>query len=281
MAIYAIGDVQGCFDELMALLDKINFDTRNDQLWFAGDLVNRGPKSLQTLRFVKDLGDAAVTVLGNHDLHMIAIAQGLREQTCKDNISDVLNAPDRNELFNWVRKLSLLHHDERLGYTMVHAGLPPQWDLAMAQSCAAEVEAVLQADDYPLFISQMYGDEPDCWPVDLSGVDRWRFIINSFTRLRFCDAEGRLVLSEKGAPGSQAKGIFPWFDVPGRRSAEMKIIFGHWSTLGQHGQLDQHGLYALDTGCIWGGSLTAMRLDCKKPEWVNIQCKAQCDFSEK
>jgi len=277
MAIYAIGDVQGCFDELMALLEKINFDACNDQLWFAGDLVNRGPKSLQTLRFVKGLGDAAVTVLGNHDLHMMAIAQGLREQTCKDNISDVLNAPDRDELFNWVRARPLLHHDERLGYTMVHAGLPPQWDLATAQSCAAEVETVLRSDDYQLFISQMYGDEPDCWPVDLSGVDRWRFIVNSFTRLRFCDAEGRLVLSEKGAPGSQPNGIFPWFDVPGRRSVDMKIIFGHWSTLGQH---SQQGLYALDTGCVWGGTLTAMRLDRSELEWMNVQCKAQCSFTD-
>ena len=271
MATYAIGDIQGCLTSLQALLAKIDFDPERDCLWLVGDLVNRGPQSLETLRFVRELGDAAVMVLGNHDLHMLAIAQGLRPQTRSDNLDDVLTAPDRQELFEWMRHQPLLHHDAGLGFTMVHAGLSPHWDLAEARQCAAEVEAVLRSDDYQSFITQMYGDEPDRWSADGGGVERWRYIINCFTRLRFCDPDGRLVLKEKGAPQQQPT-LIPWFKVPGRRSASERIVFGHWSTLGMyHGD----GVYCLDSGCVWGGSMTALRLD-DEPEWISVPCTAAC-----
>ena len=271
MATYAIGDIQGCLSPLRALLDKISFDPRHDRLWLVGDLVNRGPQSLETLRLVRELGDAVITVLGNHDLHMMAIAQGLRRQSKKDNLDDVLHAPDRDELFEWMRQRPLLHHDSRLGFTMVHAGFSPHWDLAEAQRCAVEVEAVLRADDYQHFIAMMYGDEPDRWSSDVSGVERWRYIINCFTRLRYCDADGRLVLKEKGAP-SQQGALIPWFKVPGRRSAGLRIVFGHWSTLGAH---HEDGVYCLDGGCVWGGSMTALRLQ-DEPEWISVPCPAAC-----
>lgn len=257
MAVYAIGDIQGCLQDLFALLEEINFHAAKDQIWFTGDLINRGPESLETLRFVKGLGDSAVTVLGNHDLHLLAVAEGLSPVKGNDTLEEILQAPDRDELLHWLRQQPLLHHDAELGFTMVHAGLPPQWDLAQAQACAAEAEAVLRSDDYKEFFAHMYGNEPACWDDNLSGWDRIRFIVNAFTRLRYCSAEGVLDFHAKGEPGTQAEGIMPWFEVPGRRSVDAEIIFGHWSTLGLY---RQHGITSLDTGCLWGGLLTAMHL---------------------
>lgn len=267
MAVYAIGDIQGCFDELQALLDKIGFDPAHDRLWFTGDLVNRGPKSLETLRFVKALGDRAITVLGNHDLHLLAVVYGLKDDTAED-IGDVLTAPDRDELTDWLRRRPLLHHDAELGYTLIHAGLPPSWDLAKAQALAAEVEAVLRGPDCHAFLKHMYGNEPTQWSDDLTGWERLRFITNCFTRLRFCDNEGRLALKEKGPPGSQPAPYRPWFTVPNRASAGINIVFGHWSTLGP---CAEPNVFPLDTGCLWGGHLTALRLDGKRKRFT-LKC---------
>ncbi len=269
MAIYAIGDVQGCFDELQVLLETVKFDVGRDTLWFAGDLVNRGPKSLEVLRFVKSLGDRAVTVLGNHDLHLLAVAQGHERYHRKDTFDDVLAAADRAEIVDWLRNRPLLHHDAALGLTLVHAGLPPQWDLTLAMACAAEVEAVLEGSDYSAYLEHMYGNEPGRWSENLTGQNRLRFITNCFTRLRFCDAQGNLALEEKGPPGSASAPYLPWFAVPGRRSANLDIVFGHWSTLGTR---NDRGIYPLDTGCLWGGSLTALRLDSEPREWFSTSC---------
>lgn len=257
MAVYAIGDVQGCYEELVGLLEQIHFNPAKDQLWFTGDLVNRGPESLKVLRFVRGLGSAAITVLGNHDLHMLALAEGCAPQHRSDTLESVLTAPDREELLDWVRHQPLLHHDENLHFTLVHAGLPPQWDLVLAQQCAAEVESVLQGGQYRDFLANMYGNEPDIWDENLDGWDRLRFITNCFSRLRYCDSAGRLCLKSKGEPGTQPEGYMPWYEVPGRKSRDKRIIFGHWSTLGLY---RDSGVYSLDTGCLWGGLLTAMHL---------------------
>lgn len=256
MALYAIGDVQGCFAELELLLRKIRFDPSVDRLWFTGDLVNRGPDSLATLRFIKALGPSAAAVLGNHDLHLLAVAYGASRTKHKDTFHDVLAAPDRQELLDWLRGLPLCHHDGR--YTLIHAGLPPQWTVDSAQAQAREVQAILSGSGCAGFFREMYGDRPDRWSERLSGWDRVRFTVNCLTRLRYCDAEGRLEFKRKGPPGSQPKGLFPWFDVPGRKSLGSEIVFGHWSTLGFRAV---NGCYALDTGCLWGGELTALRLD--------------------
>lgn len=271
MAIYAIGDIQACFDELMQLLEVLHFDADRDRLWFTGDLVNRGTQSLEVLRFVKSLGDKAVVVLGNHDLHLLAVAGRSAPLRPKDSFMDVLGAYDRNTLLDWLRHRPLLHHDARLGYTLIHAGLPPQWDLAAARACAEEAEQVLRGADANAFFQQMYGDQPRQWRADLAGAERLRFIINCFTRLRYCDAEGRLALRYKGAPGTQAADVMPWFQVPGRKSAGTKIIFGHWSTLGRY---QGEGIYNLDSGCVWGGSLTALRLD--DGQWFSVSCEGAC-----
>ncbi len=273
MATYAIGDIQGCFDELQQLLAQLNFDQANDQLWFCGDLVNRGPKSLETLRFVKGLGDAAVTVLGNHDLHLLAKAEGFGKRLKQDTLDEILNAPDCDELMFWLRHQPLLHHDSELGYTMVHAGLSPQWDLLTAQACARELENKLRADDYHEFIQVMYGNQPDQWSDELTGVDRWRFITNVFTRLRFCYPDGRLELKAKGELGTQKAGALPWFNVPGRKTENERIVFGHWSTLGVG---ETNNALSLDGGCLWGGQLVAVRLDQDVPEWSTIDCEGAC-----
>ncbi|MBK8164274.1 MAG: symmetrical bis(5'-nucleosyl)-tetraphosphatase [Gammaproteobacteria bacterium] len=272
MAVYAIGDVQGCQRELMTLLSLLEFNPDTDRLWFVGDLVNRGPDSLEVLRFVKSLGDRAVTVLGNHDLHLLAIATGTREPGPGDTFGDILAAPDRAELIDWLRRLPLLHQDAALGYTMIHAGLPPQWDLAQAAARAAEVEAVLSSDDYVAFLRDMYGGKPDRWSEDLRGTDRLRFILNCYTRLRFCDVQGRIHLKEKGSPFGRDDGLKPWFDIPGRASADLNLVFGHWSTLGRY---HAPGVCALDSGCVWGGALTALRLD-GEPQWISLPCAGYC-----
>lgn len=271
MAVYAVGDVQGCFDALKVLVDRLAFDPARDRLWFTGDLVNRGPDSLATLRYVKSLGDAAVTVLGNHDLHLLAIAHGHGREKPLDTLHDVLAAPDRDDLLEWLRARPLLHHDADLGYTLVHAGLLPQWDLALAQALAGEVEAVLRGDSPGDLFAHMYGDRPERWEPSLSGWERVRLIINGFTRLRYCDAAGRLDPRPKGAPGTQPQGLLPWFAVPGRRNANLRVVFGHWSTLGA---IARDGIVSLDSGCVWGQALTAARLDRDGVDLVAVPCTA-------
>lgn len=268
MAVYAIGDVQGCLRELQQLLAYLHFDPARDRLWFAGDLVNRGPHSLEVLRFVRDLGDSALTVLGNHDLHLLAAADDPARIKARDTLHPIFDAPDRDELLDWLRRRPLLHHDAELGYTLVHAGLPPQWDLGQAQACAREVGTVLRSDTHADYFAHMYGDGPDIWSDDLRGWERLRFITNALTRLRYCAVDGRLALGYKGAPGSQPEGLLPWFDVPRRRSRDLNILFGHWSTLGPR---NDPGIYPLDSGCLWGGQLTALRLD-GEPQWTRIPC---------
>jgi bis(5'-nucleosyl)-tetraphosphatase (symmetrical) len=270
MSVYAIGDLQGCYQSLQKLLQRINYRPDCDRLWFCGDLVNRGPDSLAVLRFVSGLGEGAISVLGNHDLHLLAIAFGRAREKHKDTVQQVLEAADGDTLLHWLRHRPLLHHSHRLGYTLVHAGLLPQWSVDKALQLAAEVEAVLRGEEYPELLIKMYGNEPDAWQEHLQGWDRLRVIINAFTRLRYCDQHGRMALDYKGAPGSQPKELLPWFQVPGRQSRAMKIIFGHWSTLNIRGL--EHGVMALDTGCIWGGSLTAVRLDEEQPVWYQVAC---------
>ncbi len=284
MAVYAIGDVQGCFAELQLLLTEIDFDAQVDTLWFAGDLVNRGPQSLEVLRFVKGLGSAAVTVLGNHDLHLLGLLMGTRKPNHKDTMDAILAATDRDELIDWLRHCPLMHHDDALGYVMLHAGMPPQWSINEAQQRATEVEQVLRGDDYAVFIDHMYGNEPAQWCEQLSGWDRLRFITNCFTRLRFCDAAGHLMLNEKGAPGSQPEGYQPWFELRDSQQDNVDILFGHWSTLSMRLPGNVH---ALDTGCVWGGSLSALRIDARgidggriKGQWSSVACSAICDPNE-
>ncbi|MGJ0486850.1 MAG: symmetrical bis(5'-nucleosyl)-tetraphosphatase [Methylomicrobium sp.] len=265
MAIYAIGDVQGCYDDLLRLLDTIAFDPQADRLWFAGDLVNRGPKSLEVLRFVKALGEAAVTVLGNHDLHLLAAYDsGIVHK--KDTFQSVLDAPDAHELIDWLRFRPLFHTNGE--FCLLHAGLPPQWDLGKAREMAALAEEVLQSDNYRQFLSQMYGNQPDLWSDELEGVALLRFIINCFTRMRYLDPDGRLDFTNDGPLGSQPEYLLPWFAVPKRKSADLRIVFGHWSQLGYY---DGHNCYAIDTGCLWGGQLTALRLG-EAVERISIAC---------
>ncbi|MFM2004703.1 MAG: hypothetical protein RLZZ09_358 [Pseudomonadota bacterium] len=256
MATYAIGDVQGCHDELLVLLDRIRFDPSADQLWFVGDLVNRGPRSLETLRTIRDLGNSAVSVLGNHDLHLLAVAEGISRTKHRDTFGDILSAPDRDELLHWLRHRPLLHHGGE--FYLIHAGLPPQWNMEQATGLAQEAETALRSPDYREMLWHMYGNEPTHWDDHLGDWDRLRFITNSFTRLRYCMADGRMEFKQKGQPGTQPAGLLPWFEVPDRRSAGARILFGHWSTLGFHVSQDT---YCLDTGCLWGGELTALRID--------------------
>lgn len=261
MATYAIGDIQGCFQELNDLLDLIGFSETTDHLWFTGDLVNRGPRSLETLRFIKSLGERAITVLGNHDIHLLAAAQSNTSHR-KDTFEEIFHAPDRVELLDWLRQQPLFHHDEVSGYSMLHAGISPQWDLKKIQSLANEVEQFLRSKNYPDYLSHIYGNEPDTWSDDLQGWERLRCITNFFTRVRFCDENGRMDFSEKGPPGSQPEGWQPWYEIETRKSADLKIIFGHWSThkLAQE-NVGNFNVFPIDTGCLWGGELTAFRLE--------------------
>ena len=259
-ATYAIGDVQGCFDDLLRLLDKLEFDPQVDRLWFSGDLVNRGPNSLEILRLVRGLKDSAISVLGNHDLHLLAVAAGAAKVKKKDTIKDVLNAPDCEELLFWLRHQPLLHHEAELGYTLVHAGLPPQWDLPKAQACALELERVLQNSDYEDFFKYMYGGKPRRWRENLQGWDRLRFIANCFTQLRYCDRNGRVDLTARSAANAKKRRLIPWFKVPKRATAGLPIIFGHWASLSP-GLVAIPRIYPIDTGCAYGGHFTALRLE--------------------
>ena len=258
MATWAIGDVQGCAAELEALLDRIGYSPARDRLWFVGDLVNRGPRSLDVLRLVAGLGDSSVVVLGNHDLHLLAAARGAGLRDGDESLAPVLAAPDRSRLLDWLQSRRMLHHDASLGRVMIHAGLPPQWDLDRARICAAELEQVLQGEASGAFFEHMYGNQPDLWHDDLSGMDRLRYTVNALTRLRACDASGRMLLKLKGPVDGLPPGAMPWFRVPGRLTAGVSVVCGHWSALGYH---DADGVLALDTGCVWGGTLTARRLD--------------------
>lgn len=276
MATYAIGDVQGCFRELKKLLDLIKFSIKNDTLWFAGDIVNRGPESLETLRFIKSLGDNAITVLGNHDIHLLAAAQTNKAHR-KDTFDQIFAADDRDELLDWLRCQPLFHHDQKSGYSMVHAGIAPQWDLIKIQALAKEVEDVLAGKNYKEYLAIIYGNQPDIWSDDLQGWDRLRCITNFLTRLRFCDQKGRMDFEEKGAPGNQPDHLHPWYEIKNRKSTDLKIIFGHWST---HKLADKsiagqsnatQNVFPIDTGCLWGGELTAFRLDDQR--LFQLDCK--------
>jgi len=258
MAVYAVGDIQGCYDELQILLETLRFDTARDKMWFVGDLVNRGPKSLKTLRLIKGLGDAAVCVLGNHDLHLLALALTGDAPVSSGNLEKVLQGKDSDELIEWLRHLPLAHYDKDLNTLMVHAGVIPRWSVKKVLTRAGEVEEVLRGDKPKKFLSDMYGKLPNQWSGDLTGNDRLRFITNSLTRIRFLTSDGKLDLNEKLGPKDAPKGLVPWFEAPERKTADARIVFGHWSTLGL---MDKPGLLALDTGCVWGGALTAVRLD--------------------
>jgi bis(5'-nucleosyl)-tetraphosphatase (symmetrical) len=256
MATYAIGDIQGSFEELQALLGTFGFDRAKDSLWFVGDLVNRGPASLATLRFVRDLGDRALTVLGNHDLHLLALAQGSVKAREDDTLGDVIAAPDRDELLDWLRHRPMAHVASN--YALVHAGLLPQWDIAKAKALAGEVEKELRGPRHKEFLAQLYGSRPDRWSDDLRGPDRLRVIVNAMTRLRFCTSEGVMDFDAKGETAQAPAGYLPWFEVPGRKSADHTLICGHWSALGLR---IAPNLLALDSGCVWGGELSAVRLE--------------------
>jgi len=258
MTTYVVGDLQGCLDPLKRLLEHIRFDSTKDKLWFAGDLINRGPQSLDTLRFVQQLGDMAITVLGNHDLHLLAVKVGLRKVSPRDTLQEILAAPDAEQLCDWLRRRPLLHHDEVTNCTMVHAGLHPAWDLGTARALALELEKKFAADDYHYFLPEVYGDSPIQWHVELAGSERMRFALNCFTRMRYITQSGKLDFSFNGPPASAPRELVPWFDMPQRQNKNTKILFGHWSSLGD---LNRQGIYALDKGCVWGGSLAAISLD--------------------
>lgn len=258
MAWYAIGDVQGCAAALDALLKKLSFRRTRDRLWLVGDLVNRGPDSLGVLRKVMQLGRSVTCVLGNHDLHLLATVAGGRELSPADTFSDVLAAPDAPEIIDWLRHRPLLHYDAAGGRVLVHAGIPPLWSVAKARREAREVELALRGPKWRSALRSMYGNQPSKWREDLDREDKRRYTINALTRMRYCDKRGRLEFSHSGPPGSQPKGLMPWFDVPDRLADNLQIVFGHWAALGVVRRAD---ITALDSGCVWGGSLTAVRLD--------------------
>jgi bis(5'-nucleosyl)-tetraphosphatase (symmetrical) len=270
MATWAIGDIQGCHDELTRLIDKLRFDPANDVLWFCGDLVNRGGQSLAVLRLIKSLGPNTIVALGNHDLSLLAIAERKREdqQRVNPELREILFAPDRDEILAWLRQQNLLHVDRTLGFALVHAGLFPRWTIEQALEAAREIEDKLRSEGYRRLMKQLFGNKPDLWTPKLRGVDRWRAGINVFTRMRYCDVRGRIAFSDKGAPGTQRPGLYPWYEVPGQIKRDIRIVCGHWSTLGRFAGL---GVHAIDTGCVWGGSLTALRLDVEEPEYVTIK----------
>lgn len=262
MATYAIGDVQGCCDELKLLVDALNFDPATDKLWFVGDLVNRGPKSLESLRFIRDLGSAAVCVLGNHDLHLLALAHNPDTPVADIYLQPVLEARDRDELLDWLQQRPMAWFDEGLNTLMVHAGVHQDWDANQTLTLAREVEQTLAGKGAADFLQAMYGSKPTQWSDGLAGTDRLRFITNCLTRIRYCTNEGELEFSEKLQPGTQPEHLVPWFEIAERKTADTRIVFGHWSTLGL---IQRDNLLALDTGCVWGGEMTAVCLDEDRP----------------
>ena len=253
--IYLLGDLQGCCDPLERLLRGVDFSPSRDHLFVLGDLVNRGPDSMGVLRRLRGLEGAATCLLGNHDLHLLAVAHGVRKLHKGDTVAPILEAPDRDDWLNWLRHRRLAVHAH--GWLMVHAGVVPQWDVAKTVALAGEVEALLQGPDLADFLPNMYGNEPARWDETLQGADRWRCVINSLTRLRFCAADGTMEFKTKEGAGGSPEGYMPWFEVPGRRTASASVAFGHWSTLGL---INRDDLLSLDTGCVWGGQLTAVKL---------------------
>ena len=269
MATYAIGDIQGCYDPFRRLLDKIHFDPDKDKLWLTGDLVNRGPKSLKTLRFVRKLGKSAITVLGNHDLHLIALAHDVKYSGSKfDSLWKILAADDCDELLTWLRKRPLAHYSKKLNTLMVHAGIPPQWTVEKTLRRAAEVENRLRGDRFLSFIERMYGNMPDRWSGDLRGYDRLRFIVNALTRMRMLRKSGRLDFTHSGPPEAARKGLVPWFEIEDAAWRGTRIVFGHWSALGV---VVDENVVAVDSGCVWGRQLTAVKLS-KKPKVAQVPC---------
>ncbi len=273
MAVWAIGDLQGCLGPTERLLERIGFDPARDRLWFCGDLVNRGGESLETLRLAYSLRESVVTVLGNHDLSLLAIAERREADQRKVNpdLQRVLFAPDRDQLLDWLRAQPLAHADRGLGWMMVHAGIAPKWDADTALAMAAEVEQVLRGDNRKGLLRNMYGDRP-AWSPGLRGTDRQRAIINVFTRMRYCSPRGRIAFEEKGPPGTQQPGLYPWYAVPGRVERGLKVVCGHWSSLGL---FIGHGVHAIDTGAVWGGKLTALRLDGDELRVVQVPGRPQ------
>ncbi|MGV6396623.1 symmetrical bis(5'-nucleosyl)-tetraphosphatase [Pseudomonas caspiana] len=260
MAVYAVGDLQGCLEPLRCLLEHVNFDPAKDRLWLVGDLVNRGPQSLETLRFLYRIRESVVCVLGNHDLHLLAASRNIERLKKGDTLREILEAPDCNDLLQWVREQKLLHYDAERNVAMVHAGIPPQWSLKKALKCAAEVENALHDDAlYQPFLDGMYGNEPSKWNSDLRGVTRLRVITNYFTRMRFCTSDGKLDLKGKEGVDTALPGYAPWFEHKDRKTSEVKIIFGHWAAL--EGRCDEPNVYALDTGCVWGSAMTMLNVD--------------------
>ncbi|NNE64643.1 MAG: symmetrical bis(5'-nucleosyl)-tetraphosphatase [Gammaproteobacteria bacterium] len=269
MAVYAIGDVQGCYSGLIKLLEKIEFDQRRDRLWFCGDLVNRGPESLQTLRFIRSLGDSAICVLGNHDLHLLAAFHLHKKLDSSDSLYQVLTAYDCDELLAWLQTRPLVHYDAEISWLMVHAGIYPGWRLEQVLSYAGEVESVLRGSDFPEFFSAMYGDEPDIWSDELTGAPRLRCITNILTRMRYFDKKGKLEMDAKGSPHKH-QNLIPWFEVKSRAKRDFEIVFGHWSTL-PIGAYGRH--YAIDGGCVWGGKMVALRLVHGEKQWYTTNCQ--------
>ncbi|MEO6277149.1 symmetrical bis(5'-nucleosyl)-tetraphosphatase [Roseateles sp.] len=265
---YLIGDLQGCCSAFERLLARIDFSPSRDRLWLLGDLVNRGPQSLATLRCLHALGDTASCLLGNHDLHLLAVAHGVTPQHRSDTLAPILQADDRDALLDWLRHQRLAAFEA--GWLMVHAGVVPQWSREDTLALAGEVEAVLRGPALPDFLHAMYGNQPARWHPDLTGNDRLRFTVNALTRLRFCSADGEMDFKTKDGAGAAPQGFMPWFDVPGRRTVDVPIAFGHWSTLGL---LDRPTLLGLDTGCIWGGQLTAARIDGTRREIIQVNCE--------
>lgn len=269
MSTYVIGDVHGCFDPLRRLLDKIQFNEHQDTLWFTGDLVNRGPHSLETIRWIKNLPKQTIIVLGNHDLTLLAVGrEAIPYNPKRHTFIDILKAPDRDELLNWLQAQPLLHHDNHSGFMLIHAGLPPQWDLDTAKMLAREVEHVLQSSDNLEFFKHMYGNFPKRWEPHLIGWDRLRFIVNCLTRLRFCNEMGELELTVTGFENNLPHNLYPWFKISHRKSAHLNILFGHWAAL--EGQADVPNVFPLDTGCVWGNALTAFRLEDRQK--ITVPC---------
>jgi bis(5'-nucleosyl)-tetraphosphatase (symmetrical) len=267
--IYLVGDLQGCCDAFDRLLSDIGFSPSRDRVVVLGDLVNRGPQSLKVLRRLRDLGDAATCLLGNHDLHLLAVAHGVRKPHRSDTVRDILDAPDRHAVLDWVRTRPLASVEA--GWLCVHAGVVPSWTTAQTLQLAGEVQAQLSGPDLPGLLRVMYGNEPTRWQDDLKGAERWRFVINSLTRIRFCRADGELEFETKDGAGAAPAGFMPWFEVPQRATREQPMAFGHWSTLGL---INEPRLLALDTGCVWGGALTAVRVDGGRREVTQVQCTA-------
>lgn len=268
MAIYAIGDVQGCYSELNRLLEKIGFDDNRDTLWFCGDLVNRGPESLQTLEFVKSLGDSAVCVLGNHDLHLLALHHGVCKVRDTSSLQQILDSPRRDELMAWLQNLPLLHYDETQKALLVHAGIHPGWSLDKATTLAQEVETAIRGEKAAKYFNKMYGNKPRVWSDELTGQRRLRLVTNVFTRMRYFTASGKLDFDTATSPRrNQRNGLTPWFQMPAELREDIRVFFGHWSTLpvGCYGRC-----FALDGGCVWGGHLVALRIDYAAEDWFFV-----------